>query len=103
MSNLNPSWIELELGLDFDNTYILFLDGRRITWKKEDKMLVVDEEVLGDNIDVEKTDDGSIITIENAEEEDGGEYVCHVLDEELAHIVNIISKASINFLPSVPN
>merc|ERR1719495_765450 len=74
-------------------------DGRKITWKKEDKILVVDEEVLGDNINVEKTDDGSIITIENAEEEDGGEYVCHVLDEELAHIVNIITKPEVVPIP----
>ena len=70
----------------------MFLDGNQITWKKDDKLLVVDEEVFEDNIDAEKKNDGSIITIKKAKEEDGGEYVCHVLAEKLTHKIDIIGK-----------
>ena len=70
----------------------MFLDGNQITWKKDDKLLAVDEEVFEDNIEVKKIDDGSIITIKRAKEEDGGEYVCHVLAEKLTHKIDIIGK-----------
>jgi len=92
--------IKVMKGDDFSLTCVVDnLDGNQITWKKDDKILVVDEEVFEDNIDAEKKDDGSIITIKKAKEEDGGEYVCHVLAEKLTHEIDIIVRPEVVPVP----
>ena len=46
------------------------------------------------------TDNKSTIFIKDAEESDGGEYICKVLDEEVKHLVNINVMPGIVAIPS---
>ena len=48
----------------------------------------------------ETTDNKSTIFIKDAEESEGGEYVCKVLDEEVKHLVNINDMPGIVAIPS---
>ena len=52
-----------------------------------------------DSSDIEIIDNGRIVSITNAGEDDGGEYVCKVADKEVRHIVDINGEFLTLFLP----
>jgi len=68
----------------------------QIVWNKENRTLAEDDDT---RVVFETTENGSNVTINDAQDIDAGEYVCKVLDVEIRHTVEILVRPEVVAVP----